>query len=53
VLDTMQGSAAKKLYRSMGWSEVGPIPDFAVWPDGSLGPTVVYYKRLSSASTAL
>jgi GNAT superfamily N-acetyltransferase len=46
VLDTMQGSAAEKLYRSTGWSEVGPIPAYANWPDGSLGPTVVYYKQL-------
>ncbi len=46
VLDTMQGSTAEKLYRSTGWSEVGPIPGYASWPDGSLGPTVVYYKRL-------
>ena len=48
VLDTMRGSAAEQLYRSMGWVEVGPIPDYAAWPDGSLGPTVVYYKRLSN-----
>lgn len=46
VLDTMRGTAAEQLYRSMGWFEVGPIPDYAAWPDGSLGPTVVYYKRL-------
>lgn len=46
VLDTMQGSAAEQLYRSTGWIEVGPIPEYAAWPDGSLGPTVVYYKRL-------
>jgi GNAT superfamily N-acetyltransferase len=44
VLDTMQGSAAEQLYRSMGWVEVGPIPDYAAWPDGTLGPTVIYYK---------
>jgi GNAT superfamily N-acetyltransferase len=46
VLDTMRGGAAEQLYRSTGWIEVGPIPDYAAWPDGSLGSTVVYYKRL-------
>jgi GNAT superfamily N-acetyltransferase len=46
VLDTMAGSAAQKLYLSLGWTEVGAIPDYAAWPDGKLGPTVIYYRRL-------
>jgi GNAT superfamily N-acetyltransferase len=46
VLDTMQGSTAEQMYRSLGWIEVGPIPDYAAWPDGRLGATVVFYKRL-------
>jgi GNAT superfamily N-acetyltransferase len=46
VLDTMQGSTAEQMYRSLGWVEVGPIPDYAGWPDGTLGATVVFYKRL-------
>jgi GNAT superfamily N-acetyltransferase len=46
VLDTMAGGAAEQLYRSLGWIDVGPIPDYAAWPDGRLGPTVIFYKRL-------
>ena len=42
VLDTMGGSPAEKLYRTLGWTEVGPIPDYAAWPDGTLGPTVIF-----------
>src|ERR1700730_1927645 len=45
VLDTMAGSAAQKLYLSLGWTEVGSIPDYAAWPDGKLGPTVIFYRR--------
>jgi len=26
--------------------EVGTIPDYAAWPNGSLGPTVIFYRRL-------
>jgi GNAT superfamily N-acetyltransferase len=47
TLDTWQGSAAEALYRKRGWIEVGAIPDFATLPDGSLGATVIFYKRLS------
>jgi GNAT superfamily N-acetyltransferase len=46
VLDTMGGSPAEKMYRSMGWNEVGSIPDYAAWPDGRLGPTVIFYRRI-------
>jgi GNAT superfamily N-acetyltransferase len=45
VLDTAQGDAAEPLYRSLGWTEVGVIPDFALMPGGTVG-TVVFYKRI-------
>lgn len=44
VLDTVTGSDADTFYRSLGWQEVGIIPDFALQPDGSLTPTTVFYK---------
>ena len=44
VLDTVTGSEADTFYRSLGWQEVGTIPDFALQPDGSLTPTTVFYK---------
>jgi hypothetical protein len=47
VLDTNAGSAAEPLYRSMGWQEVGPIPDFSITPDGTgFCATVLFYRRL-------
>ena len=45
VLDTASDSA-ERLYERGGWQRVGTIPDFALWPDGALCATVVYYKRL-------
>ena len=47
VLDTCEGSAAERLYSSMGWTRVGVVPGFAVNPDGSLCDTVFFYKILS------
>ena len=45
VLDTASADA-ERLYERRGWQRVGTIPDFALWPDGKLCDTVVYYKRL-------
>lgn len=47
VLDTLAGSAAESVYRHLGWSRVGEIPDFAAFPDGTLRPTAYYYKILA------
>lgn len=46
LLDTCKGSAAERLYTSMGWVRVGEVPDFALNPDGSWCDTVFFYKRL-------
>jgi GNAT superfamily N-acetyltransferase len=45
VLDTASADA-ERLYERRGWQRVGTIPNFALWPDGALCDTVVYYKRL-------
>jgi hypothetical protein len=50
VLDTVTGSSADRLYRRLGWTEVGEIPDFALYPDGTPCPTTVFYKRLGRAT---
>lgn len=50
VLDTVTGSSADRLYRRLGWTEVGEIPDFALYPDGTPCATTVFYKRLGSAT---
>lgn len=46
-LDTESGSAAETMYRALGWTAAGTIPDFAYRPDGELRPTTFYYRRLS------
>jgi acetyltransferase len=46
VLDTTLGSAGERLYSRLGYVRLGEIPDFAVYPDGQLHPTVVFYKQL-------
>lgn len=46
VLDTVTGSDGDRLYTRCGWTRVGEIPDFALWPQGGLCPTTFFYKRL-------
>ncbi len=46
VLDTATGSDAERLYPRLGWDRTGVIPDYALWPDGGLCDTTVFYKRL-------
>lgn len=46
VLDTVTGSPAEALYRKRGWVEVGPVPDYALFPDGSPCSTTFFYKAL-------
>lgn len=45
-LDTEPDQPAEKMYRALGWSLAGAIPDYACTPDGVLHPTALYYKRL-------
>jgi hypothetical protein len=48
------GDAAERLYERLGWMRVGVIPDYALYPDGRLCATTVFYKQLGvsvSAST--
>lgn len=46
VLDTVTDSDGWRLYRRQGWQRVGDIPGYALWPDGRLCPTTVFYKPL-------
>jgi GNAT superfamily N-acetyltransferase len=45
VLDTASDEA-ERLYARAGWTRVGVVPDFALWPDGRLCDTTFYFKRL-------
>ncbi len=47
TLDTVTDSPAERLYRSLGFSCVGVIPRYALWPDGRFCDTSVFYKALS------
>ena len=47
VLDTVSGSDAEHLYRRLGWSFTGTIPNYAYMPDGgSIAATAIYWKAL-------
>jgi GNAT superfamily N-acetyltransferase len=47
VLDTVTGSDAYRLYTRLGWQRVGPIPDYALMPDGAPCETTFFYKALT------
>jgi GNAT superfamily N-acetyltransferase len=47
VLDTASGDA-ERLYARHGWQRCGQIPDYALWPDGALCATTVFFKSLRS-----
>ena len=34
VLDAVTGGDAARLYDRLGWTTVGVVPDFALYPDG-------------------
>ncbi len=46
VLDTVTGGHAEKLYTRLGWTRVGVIPNYALFPDGTFCDTTVFYKQL-------
>jgi ribosomal protein S18 acetylase RimI-like enzyme len=46
TLDTRMGDRAERLYRSMGWVELGRIPGYALTKDGSYDETLFMWKRI-------
>lgn len=46
VLDTDEAGSARRLYRRLGWTEVGTIPRFALMPDGRDCGSTFFYKDL-------
>ena len=46
VLDTVTGDAAERLYERLGWTRVGVIPGYALYPDGRPCDTTVFFKAL-------
>ena len=45
VLDTASDDA-ERLYERSGWTLAGIIPDYALWPEGGLVATRIYYRKL-------
>jgi GNAT superfamily N-acetyltransferase len=52
TLDTVTGSDAERLYARLGWTKAGVIPNYAMWPDGRLCATTVFWKGLWDAGAS-
>jgi GNAT superfamily N-acetyltransferase len=48
VLDTATGGNAEKLYLRLGWTRVGVIPKYALFPDGAWCDTTIFWKQLTT-----
>ncbi|MNJ93631.1 Acetyltransferase [compost metagenome] len=46
VLDTVTDSPAYVMYQKCGWTIVGDIPNYALFPNGTLCSTTYFYKKL-------
>jgi ribosomal protein S18 acetylase RimI-like enzyme len=46
VLDTVTGDHAERLYARLGWTRVGVIPNYALYPDGRPCDTTVFWKAV-------
>ena len=50
VLDAVSGGDAARLYERLGWTRVGDVPRFALFPQGGFCSTTYYYRDLSDGS---
>ena len=46
VLDAVTGGDAARLYGRLGWTTVGVIPNYALYPDGRFCDTTVFWKTV-------
>jgi GNAT superfamily N-acetyltransferase len=46
VLDTVTGSDAERLYARSGWTRVGVVPRYALFPDGRPCDTTFFYREV-------
>ncbi len=46
VPDTVTGDGAELLYERLGWTRVGVIPGYALYPDGRPCDTTIFWKAL-------
>jgi GNAT superfamily N-acetyltransferase len=45
TLDTVTGSNGERLYRRLGWTSAGVIPNYALFPDGTPCDTTIFWKE--------
>jgi hypothetical protein len=50
--DSVTGSDAERLYTRRGWQRCGEIPGYALWPQGGLCSTTVFYRVLADRFAA-
>jgi GNAT superfamily N-acetyltransferase len=50
VLDTVTGDDAERLYERLGWTRVGVIPGYALYPDGRPCDTTLFFKQLAAVA---
>jgi GNAT superfamily N-acetyltransferase len=48
TLMTRDGCEAERLYRKLGWTKIGIIPDDSIRPDGVLCDAAIFFKRIAS-----
>jgi len=46
VLDAVTGGDGARLYERLGWTRVGDIPNYALYPQGGYCSTTYYYREL-------
>jgi len=46
VLDTVTGENGERLYERLGWTKVGVIPGYALYPDRRPCDTTIFWKAL-------
>jgi len=46
ILDTVTGSDADRLYRTLGWTELGTVPNYGLLPDGTPAAATYFWKDL-------
>jgi GNAT superfamily N-acetyltransferase len=46
VLDTATGGSAERMYTRLGWTKVGVIPKYALFPDGTWCDTTIFWKEI-------
>jgi GNAT superfamily N-acetyltransferase len=46
VLDTVTGGSAERMYTRLGWTKVGVIPKYALFPDGTWSDATIFWKEI-------